>query len=129
MPQGNQQQQSFTPRQVTSSNAPQWMNNQPVPMDTSNRVRAPNWRNRSTQGNAAQIEPNQQPNWPSHKCFNCNKIGHIAKDCRAPKKARISNIMDEPEDMTNQQMPLTPEGILNNALFTFDHLTGDQKDQ
>jgi len=63
MPHGNQQpQRNFTPRQVMSSNAPQWMNNQLVLMDTSNWACTPNWRNRITQGNAAQVEPNQQSN-------------------------------------------------------------------
>src|SRR5713226_5237201 len=40
MPRGNQPNRGFAPRQVTSSNAPQWMNNSPVPMDTSNRAHA-----------------------------------------------------------------------------------------
>jgi len=77
----------------------------------------------------AQVEPNQQWNWPLCKCFNCDKISHIAKNCHALKKARISNIMDEPKEMTNQQMPLTPDRILDNALFAFDHLSEDLKDQ
>ena len=37
--------------------------------------------------------------------------------------------MDEPKEMTNQQMPLTPDRILDNALFAFDHLSEDLKDQ
>jgi hypothetical protein len=40
-PQGNQQTQGFAPQQVNSSNAPPWMRNMPVLMDTSNRARAP----------------------------------------------------------------------------------------
>src|SRR6266851_10254431 len=51
MPRGNQPNRGFAPRQVTSSNAPQWMNNTPVPMDTSNRARAPTWCTRPAQGN------------------------------------------------------------------------------
>src|SRR6267154_3115825 len=90
MPRGNQSnQRGFAPRQVTSSNAPQWMNNSPVPMDTSNRARAPTWCNRPAQGNTAQIESNQVPNRPPRKCYNCDKVGHLVAQCRAPKKARI----------------------------------------
>ncbi len=81
MPQGNQQlQRNFGPRQVMSSNAPSWMNNQPVPMDTSNQAHAPNWRNRATQGNVAQVETSQE-NRPPRKCYNCNKVGHLAAQC------------------------------------------------
>ena len=98
-------------------------------MDTSNQACAPNWHNRPTQGNVVQVEPNQQSNWLLCKCFNCDKIGHIARQCCAPKKARINYIIDEPEEMTNQQVPLTPDGILNNALFMFNHLSEDLKDQ
>ncbi|KAG0736417.1 hypothetical protein G6F23_010961 [Rhizopus arrhizus] len=37
----------------------------------------------------------QQQRGESRKCFNCNKIGHISKDCRSPKRHR--------ENKTNQQ--------------------------
>jgi hypothetical protein len=37
--------------------------------------------------------------------------------------------MDEPEDMTNVQKALTPEGILDNALKVFDSLPDKQKDE
>jgi hypothetical protein len=57
-PQGNQQTQGFAPRQVNSSNAPPWMRNMPVPMDTSNRARAP--RHGQTRSNVAQVE---NPSW------------------------------------------------------------------
>jgi len=130
MPRGNQQtQQNFAPQQVMLSNTPYWMNNQPVPMDMSNQVRTPNWHDRMTQGNVAQVELSQRSNWLPHKCFNCDKVSHFAAQCRAPKKARISNIIDEPEEMTNQQTPLTPDGVLDNTLALFDRLSDELKDQ
>jgi|SRR6266851_3598202 len=118
------------PRQVMLSNALQWMNNQPVLMDMSNRARALNWHNRATQGNVVQVKPNQQSNWPPCKCFNCDKVGHITRQCHTPKKARISHILDEPEEkMANLQAPLTPDGTLDNALTSFDQLPNELKDQ
>jgi hypothetical protein len=45
-PRNPQPTRGFALRQVTSSNAPPWMNNMVVPMDTSNRARAPRqWGN------------------------------------------------------------------------------------
>jgi hypothetical protein len=47
LPQGNQQVPwNYAPPQVTSSNAPHWMNNMAVLMDTSSRAQVPNWQNR-----------------------------------------------------------------------------------
>ncbi len=129
MPRGNQPNRGFAPRQVTSSNAPQWMNNTPVPMDTSNRARASTWRTRPAQGNVAQVGPNQWPKRPPRKCYNCDKVGHLAAQCRAPKKASINYIIDEPEEMMNLQPALTPEGVLDNALALFDRLSNSQRDE
>ena len=55
-------------------------------------------------------------------------MGHLARDCRA-KQAQINSVIDEPEDMSNVQPLITPEGILDNALSMFDHLLEDMKDQ
>ena len=121
MPRENQPPpRNFAPRQVTLSNAPHWMNNVPVPMDTSNRACAPNWHNRPSQGNIIQVEPNPLMNRPPRKCYNCDKVGHLAAQCCALKKARINFIINEPEEMTNLQVAITPDGILNNALTAFD---------
>ena len=37
--------------------------------------------------------------------------------------------MDQQDDMSQIQAALTPEGVLDNALSLFDHLSEDQKDQ
>jgi Zinc knuckle len=126
-PQGNQQTQGFAPRQVNSSNAPPWMRNMPVPMDTSNRARTP--RQGQTRSNAAQVE---NPSWRQPRprtCFNCGKEGHFQAQCKAPKKTQINSIIDEPEDMKGVQEALTPEGILDNALAMFDRMPDHMKDE
>jgi hypothetical protein len=127
-PQGNQPTRGFTPRQVNSSNAPPWMSNMPVPMDTSNCTRALNWRNHQTYGNAAQMDQTPPRQWPPRKCFNCDKPGHLAAQCCVPKKTQINSVIDEPEDMTSVQTALTPDGILDNALAMFDKLPDHLKD-
>ncbi len=89
--------------QYNSSNAPQWMNNTPVPMKI-NQNRAPNHRqgNYHGQGNYCsnnfwgQRNPNHyQGNCPqtnfqgntattgnsSNACFQCGEVGHFARNC------------------------------------------------
>jgi len=121
----------FAPWQVTSSNAPPWMNNMVVPMDTSNQACAP--RQQGNQGgrayrNTVQMDQGPPNQWPPHKCFKCDCVGHLVHDCHA-RNAQINSVIDEPEDMSNIQAPITPEGILDNALSMFDHLSEDMKDQ
>jgi len=96
-------------------------------MDTSNRAHAPR-QNQQAQGNAAQVD--QTPAWrcTPRKCFNCNKEGHFQAQCRAPKKAQINSVLDEPEDMVSVQQALTPDSILDNALTMFDQLPDQLKD-
>ena len=65
----------------------------------------------------------------TRKCYNCDHVGHLAKFCQAPKKANISSIIDEPEEMTNVQSTITPDGILDNALTMFNWLSTEMKDQ
>jgi len=100
-------------------------------MDTSNRTRAP--RQLGNQGgrayrNATEMDQGPPKQWPPRKCFICNRVGHLARDCRA-KNMQINSVIDKPEDMSNVQTLITPEGILDNALSMFDRLSEDMKDQ
>jgi len=107
------------------------MNNMAVPMDTSNRARAPRQQGNQggrAYGNTVQADQGPPKRWPPRKCFTCNREGHLACDCHA-RNTQINSVIDKPEDMSNIQTPITPEGILNNALLMFDHLSEDMKDQ
>jgi len=42
---------------------------------------------------------------------------------------QINSIMDKPEEIKNIQTPITPEGILDNALAMFNRLPDRQKDK
>jgi hypothetical protein len=127
-PQGNQQPtQGFAPQQVNSSNAPPWMRNMPVPMDTSNCACAP--RQGQARSNAAQAENSLWRQLRPQTCFNCGKEGHFQAQCRAPRKTQINSIIDEPEDMKGVQEALTPKGKLDNALAMFDRMPNHMKDE
>jgi hypothetical protein len=107
-------------------------------MDTSNHACAPNWHNcqtygntaqmDQTYGNAAQMDQVPQRQWLLRKCFNCDKLGQLVAQCRAPKKTQINSVIDEPEEITHVQPLLTPDRILNNALAMFDRLPEHLKD-
>jgi hypothetical protein len=107
------------------------MKNMAVPMDMSNQARAPRQQGNQggrAYGNAMQMDQGPPKRWQPRKCFTCNRKGHLARDCCA-RNTQINSVIDEPEDMSNIQAPITPEGILDNALSMFDYLLEDMKDQ
>ena len=65
--------------QFNSSNAPQWMNNQPVPMDIGGQRESPtpNWRNPRSSTN---VTVTSGPRTFQGSCYHCGKPGHMARD-------------------------------------------------
>jgi hypothetical protein len=127
----------YTQRQYNSMNAPPWLNNTPVPMDTSAWTRTlPNqWNNQGRdsqrgQGNQRTYRNITQTNDPPQckgPCFKCGKEGHFARDCQSTR-INMANYMDFNDDLSQMQEPLTPENILDNAIRMFNTLPTDQKD-
>jgi len=67
------------------------------------------------------------------KCYNCDKPGHFAQECCAPKQTRsrqtyIQNYLSNEDDMTNIQPALNLANLLDNTLKVFDTLPLEQKD-
>jgi hypothetical protein len=75
-------------QQYNSSNAPPWMNNQPVPMDVG-RSRAPPYQG-LPQGCMAGIERILNLVY-----FNCGQKGHMAKQCLKPKTSRVNQAQNK----------------------------------
>ena len=103
------------PQQYNSSNAPQQFNNTPVPMDMTARTRMNRQGNYcnypATQTNVANVEHPFKG-----KCFNCDMEGHILRNCKAPRRARINTADAEEWATLDEEFPGRSEGSSNDRI-------------
>ena len=142
-------------RGYNSSNAPPHLNNSVVPMDLSctrgfrqggQRTQTCVTQLQDPQGNpiklpdgyqlinVAQVQDGvgQQQRHPFQgNCFNCRQPGHLARNCRQQKKAKISYVAKgqlvdwEP---ANNYTPSQPATKLSNLKTQIDSLTAQERD-
>ena len=118
------------PQQYNSSNAPRQFNNTPMPMDMMAHTRMNrqgNYRNYLTaQTNVANAERPFKG-----KCFNCDMEGHISRNCKAPRRARI-NMADTEEWATlEEEFPEQSRGSsddrIESSIRAFSELSLEEK--
>ena len=122
-------QANSNPQQYNSSNAPRQFNNTPVPMDMTactRMNRQGNYRNYPTQVNVANAERPFKG-----KCFNCDMEGHISRNCKAPRRARINTANAEEwatlEEEFSEQSKGGSDDRIESSIRAFSELSLEEK--
>ncbi len=137
--------------QYNSSNAPQWMNNTPVPMNID-RNRAPtqgNYRG-SYRGNnfRGRQNPNRyQGNRPqnnfqgnaaatgnsSNACFQCGEVGHFARNCpkccQGGQYNRMANLIDFNDNQTFTETEIPEEDPVKALQAQLNSLSTENREK
>ena len=124
---------SFGPQQYNFSNAPQRFNNTPVAMDMStdhNRMDH-RWNPRAGWGPQANVASTDHPF--KGKCFNCEKEGHIARECTAPKCSYINMAQIDDwatfEEGTQDSTYSKEDDHLTSSIRAFTNLSLQEKQE
>ena len=137
------------------SNAPRCLNDTPVPMDLShtrgfrqggqrtqtcvtqlhdpqgNPIKLPDYYQLISVTQVQDGQGQQQRRPFQGNCFNCRQPGHLARNCRQQKKAKISYVAEgqlvdwEPAD---NYAPAQPAAKLSTLKLQIDNLTAQERD-
>ena len=121
--------------QYNSTNAPRWMNNQPVPMDINRSCALNNWRGRgcggAARGNVANAQGSPR-NSGNNACFQCGQQGHFARNCpqRQQRNNNYANLIDfnnDDQEYYDNYAPQQPVNPVDDIKAQLAHLSGDDK--
>ena len=71
--------------------------------DNFDKDRKPKYFNYNVYGHMAKYCRKSKKKWDTKKCYKCNKIGHIAKDCKIEQNMKNCSVQNETNDKKNEK--------------------------